>query len=79
MAYKSSKSKSVSPLDPGCKKTIYNSREEAEDMIRHIQEPDSLPLVENLTHVFGCKDELPRAAGRICRIDRQKAPGTGAQ
>ncbi|MEA3478256.1 MAG: phosphatidylinositol-specific phospholipase C/glycerophosphodiester phosphodiesterase family protein [Bacteroidota bacterium] len=38
MAYKSSKSKSVSPIDPGCKKTIYNSREEAEDMIRHIQE-----------------------------------------
>ena len=38
MAYKSSKSKTIRPITPGCNKTIYNSREEAEDMIRHIQE-----------------------------------------
>ena len=38
MAYKSSKFKSVSPLGPSCNKTIYNSRKEAEDMIRYIQE-----------------------------------------
>ena len=37
MAYKSSKSKSVSPFDPGCKKIMCNSREEVEDMIRHIR------------------------------------------
>ena len=38
MPYKSSKFKSVSPLGPDCNKTIYNSREEAEEMIRFIQE-----------------------------------------
>jgi len=38
MTYKSSKSKSIDPIAPACKKTMYNSREEAEDMIRYIQE-----------------------------------------
>jgi len=38
VAYKSSNSKSVDPIGPSCKKTMYNSREEAEDMIRYIQE-----------------------------------------
>jgi hypothetical protein len=38
MAYKGSHFKSIDPIAPGCKKTIYNSREEAEDMIRYIQE-----------------------------------------
>jgi hypothetical protein len=38
VAYKSLKDKSVSPIAPACKKAIYNSREEAEDMIRYIQE-----------------------------------------
>jgi len=52
MAYKSSKSKSVSPLDPGCKKTIYNSREEAEDMIRHIQEI----RVARALHAYQCSN-----------------------
>ncbi len=38
MAYKASNYKSVDPIGPSCKKKIYNSREEAEDMIRYIQE-----------------------------------------
>jgi hypothetical protein len=38
MAYRSSKKQSVDPISPGCNKTIYNSREEAEEMIRHIME-----------------------------------------
>ncbi len=38
MAYKSSNFKSVSPISPSCKKTMYNSCEEAEEMIRYIQE-----------------------------------------
>lgn len=38
MAYQSSNRKLVDPIGPGCKKGMYNSREEAEDMIRHIQE-----------------------------------------
>mgnify|MGYP001813784394 FL=1 len=50
MACKSSKSKSVSPFDPGCKKTICNSREEAEDMILHIQETG----IVRALHAFRC-------------------------
>ncbi len=38
MGYKRSNYKSVNPIVPSCGKTIYDSREEAEDMIRHIQE-----------------------------------------
>jgi hypothetical protein len=38
MAYKSSKHKSVDPIHPACNKAIYDSREEAEDMIRYIAE-----------------------------------------
>jgi len=38
MAYKPSNFKSIDPIVPSCKKTIYNSCEEAEDMIRYIQE-----------------------------------------
>ena len=38
MAYKASKYKSLDPIGPSCNKTMYNSRAEAEDMIRHIQE-----------------------------------------
>ena len=38
MAYKSSKHQVVDPIGPSCKKTMYDSREEAEDMIRHIRE-----------------------------------------
>ncbi len=38
MVYKSSKLKSVDPIGPACQKRIYHSREEAEDMVRYIQE-----------------------------------------
>jgi hypothetical protein len=38
MAYKQSGIKRINPLEPPCKKTIYNSPEEAHDMIRYIKE-----------------------------------------
>lgn len=38
MAYNKNSRKPVSPIDPSCKKTIYNTREEAEDMISYIKE-----------------------------------------
>lgn len=38
MVYKASKFRSVDPLGPSCKKAMYNSRAEAEDMIKHIHE-----------------------------------------
>jgi lipopolysaccharide biosynthesis regulator YciM len=38
MRYKHSDIKKVSPIEPVCRKTIYNSREEAQDMIKHIME-----------------------------------------
>jgi hypothetical protein len=30
--------KSVPPIEPSCRKEMYHTREEAEDMIRYIQE-----------------------------------------
>ncbi len=38
VAYKSSSNKSIDPIGPSCKKAIYNSHEEALDMIRYINE-----------------------------------------
>jgi len=38
MAYKSSNNKLVSPLGPSCRKKSYASREEAEEMIKYIEE-----------------------------------------
>jgi hypothetical protein len=38
MAYKSLKSKSIDPVEPPCTKTIYHSKEEAEDMVKYIYE-----------------------------------------
>jgi hypothetical protein len=38
VAYKSKRPGYVEPITPACKKTIYNSLEEAEDMIRYINE-----------------------------------------
>jgi hypothetical protein len=38
MAYRKSDFKSLDPIDPACKKTMYNSFEEAQDMMRHIKE-----------------------------------------
>lgn len=38
MGYKLSNIKKISPIEPPCKKTIYNSLEEAQDMIDYIKE-----------------------------------------
>ena len=38
MAYKPSNFKSIDPIAPACKKSMYNSRKQAEDMIQYIQE-----------------------------------------
>jgi len=38
MGYKLSKIKKIYPIEPPCKKTIYNSPGEAQDMIRYIKE-----------------------------------------
>lgn len=38
MSYKHSDKKKIPPVDPVCRKTIYHSLEEAQDMARHINE-----------------------------------------
>jgi hypothetical protein len=38
MSYKPSNIKNIDPIEPSCKKTIYNSLEDAQDMIRYIKE-----------------------------------------
>jgi rubrerythrin len=38
MVYKASNTKKPEPIQPLCKKTIYHSEEEAQDMIRYIKE-----------------------------------------
>lgn len=38
MAYRSARNRPVAPIGPPCKKKIYQTREEAEEMIRHIRE-----------------------------------------
>jgi hypothetical protein len=38
MSYKPSNIKNINPIEPPCKKTIYNSLEDAQDMIRYIKE-----------------------------------------
>ena len=52
MAYNSSKNRSVDPIGPACKKAVYNSREEAEDMIRHIHET----RFTRQLHAYQCPD-----------------------
>jgi hypothetical protein len=37
MGYKLSNIKNINPIEPPCRKTIYNSLEEAQDMIDHIK------------------------------------------
>ena len=46
-------------------------------VVGHDEEPDPLPLVENGPHVFGRKDELLRADGRVAGVDREQAAGVG--
>jgi hypothetical protein len=38
MVYKLSDTKKVNPLEPSCRKTIYTSAEEAQNMINYIKE-----------------------------------------
>lgn len=38
MGYKLPNIKKIHPVDPPCKKTMYNSLEEAQDMIQYIKE-----------------------------------------
>jgi hypothetical protein len=38
MVYKRSDIKNINPIQPACKKAIYNTREEALEMIAHIKE-----------------------------------------
>jgi len=38
MTYKLSNIKKITSVNPPCKKTMYNSREDAQDMIRYIEE-----------------------------------------
>jgi len=45
MAYKSLKSKSIDPVEPPCRKTIYHSKEAAEDLIRYINENRSVKAI----------------------------------
>jgi hypothetical protein len=50
MGYKPSKIKPINPLEPQCKKTIYNSPEDAQDMIRYIKENRGGPEI----HAYKC-------------------------
>lgn len=52
MAYKSSKHRFVDPIGPRCKKAMYNTREEAEDMIRHIHET----RITRPLHAYQCNN-----------------------
>ena len=38
MRYKTSGKKSIVPFEPLCRKAIYHTREDAVDMIRHLEE-----------------------------------------
>jgi len=51
MAYNKNPRKSVSPIDPSCRKTIYNSRAEAEDMIAYIHET----RITKELHAYQCQ------------------------
>jgi hypothetical protein len=50
MAYKVLKNQKIEPVKPACRKTIYNSPEEAQAMIRHINET----RVTRQIHVYQC-------------------------
>jgi len=51
MAYRSTKYRSLDPIGPPCKKKMYQSLEEAEEMIRHIRETR---VVKEL-HAYRCE------------------------
>jgi len=50
VAYNSSNKKSYDPIVPSCKKAMYSSLEEAEDMIRYINET----RVTRELHAYQC-------------------------
>jgi hypothetical protein len=50
MVYKLSNKKNINPIQLPCKKTIYYSPEEAEDMIRYIKENRRVQEI----HVYKC-------------------------
>jgi hypothetical protein len=50
MGYKLSNIKNISPIGPPCKKTIYNSPEEAQDMIKYIKESRRVQEI----HTYKC-------------------------
>jgi hypothetical protein len=45
MVYNTSKIKKIDPLEPGCKKTMYNSLEDAQEMIRYLNENRRVPEI----------------------------------
>jgi len=46
MVYKVSKNNSINPIEPSCKKTIYYTLEEAQDMIKYINENRSRKKID---------------------------------
>ena len=50
MVYKNSNNKKIDPIEPVCKKAIYNSQEEAQDMINYINENRTSREI----HVYKC-------------------------
>lgn len=50
MVYKHSNIKKIDPIEPSCRKTIYSSPEEAQDMINHIKETRSVREI----HAYKC-------------------------
>lgn len=50
MGYKNPYKKNINPVEPPCKKTIYYSPEEAEDMIRYIKETRRVQKI----HAYKC-------------------------
>jgi hypothetical protein len=50
MGYKLSKIKRIDPIEPSCRKTIYTSAGEAEDMIKYIKETRQVREI----HAYKC-------------------------
>jgi hypothetical protein len=50
MGYKLSNTKKIHPVEPSCKKTIYNSQEEAQEMISYIKDNRSVKEI----HSYKC-------------------------
>jgi hypothetical protein len=51
MGYRLSNKKDINPIEPPCRKTIYNSPEDAQDMIKYIRESRSVKEI----HAYKCK------------------------